>query len=426
MNKFILKSVICCFMTITTTVMAQNNGDKSVTDHPSVHYSEWMVKSEMSRTPHSYLLDFSSKPKWSYAVGIELEAMLDTYLCYGGEDILAYCQEYTDTMLSEDGDILTYRQEDFNLDQVRTGRFILRMNDEVKSNNKLFYAVQTLIRQLNVQPRTRDDGIYWHKKIYAGQVWLDGIFMGLPFRVLAAYINLIKAERKKMYEDAVRQVVATYNRTYDPNTGLNRHAWDETKEVFWADSITGQSSHCWGRAQGWFTMALVEILDVIPEKTRGREKLIKILKQTLDAILRWQDKDSGLWWQVMDCPDREGNYLESTCSCMFAYALMKSGQKGWVDSSYEEAGRKAYENILKRFVEKEPDGTISLTQCCSVAGLGPGINEKVKRVAPEVKEDRRRDGSFNYYISEPIRKNDPKGIGPFIWSSLCYEKSCKN
>jgi len=383
-------------------------------------YSLWMTRSEMQRTPKSYLLDFSNRPKWSYVMGIELESMLDTYLRYGDERILNYCQEYIDTLIRNNGEIRGYRLEEYNLDHVRTGHFVTRMQQLQPDQRKLL-ALRRLMRQLDEQPRTEDDSIFWHKAIYSYQVWLDGIFMGLPFRVLTAPMVRDAAEVAKIQDDAINQVLTTYWRTLDVGTGLNRHAWDETCEMFWADKETGQSRHCWGRAQGWYTMALIELLDALPEHHPRRDELTEVLRKDLTAIVRWQDKRTGVWYQVMDSPGLEGNYLEATCSSMFAYALLKAARKGYVDRSFRKAGQRAYRGIVEQFVRENADGTISLTQCCSVAGLGPGLSDKVLKAAPKVKENRRRDGSAQYYLSEPIRDNDAKGIGPFIWASLEME-----
>ena len=397
------------------------NGNLSLLNAPYAHYSEWLTYSEMKRTPKSYLLDFAKKPRWSYVMGIELESMLDTYLAYGGEDIRKYCQEYTDTMINEAGAIRTYKIEDYNLDQIRTGHFVARMYQNYPEAKNL-KAIQTLMKQLKKQPRTVEDGVFWHKAIYSYQVWLDGIFMGLPFHTMTARDLLKPKQAQKIYDDAVNQISVTYKRTFDPKTGLNRHAWDETKEMFWADKETGLSQHCWGRAQGWYSMALIELLDVLPEDYARRSEVIDLLQKDLDAIIKWQDKETGLWYQVMDSPGREGNYLESTCSSMFAYVLLKAFNKGYLGTKYRDAGVKAYKGIIKHFIRVNPDKTISLTQCCEVAGLGPGVSPKVLKAAPTVKENKRRDGSFGYYISEPIRDNDAKGVGPFIWASLEMEK----
>ncbi len=408
------------------------NGSLSLLEPPYKHYSEWLTYSEMQRVPKSYLLDFSSKPKWSYVMGIELEGMLDTYLRYGGEAIRQYCQEYTDTMIYANGDIRGYNILDYNLDNIRTGHFVTRMYQNYPEAKNL-KAMQTMMKQLQDQPRTIADKVFWHKAIYAYQVWLDGIFMGLPYRVLTAPIttpakDIKKGAVTKIYDDAVNQLKTTYARTLDPKTGLNRHAYDETRKTFWADKETGLSQHCWGRAQGWFTMALIEVLDALPEDYARRSEVIDLLVKDFDAILKWQDKQTGVWYQVMDSPGREGNYLESTCSAMFTYALLKAYRKGYVGEQYRDAGVKAYKGIIKHFIRVNEDKTISLTQCCAVAGLGPAATPEVeaamKKVNPKgsVKENAKRDGSFAYYLSEPIRDNDAKGVGPFIWASLEMEQ----
>ena len=420
-----MKSISLTIMNLLAAVMlmapASMSAKGSKTDPTPRRYSEWLTRSEMKRVPKSFLLDFSDKPKWSYVMGIELEAMLDTYLRYGGDDIKAYCQEYTDTMITPEGNIRGYKLLDYNLDNVRTGHFVTRMYEEFPERKNL-RAINTLMRQLNEQPRT-NEGVYWHKAIYAYQVWLDGIFMGLPFRALTASLLYSPDHAAEIYDDAVEQVKSTYDRTLDPATGLNRHAWDESREMFWSDNTTGLSQHCWGRAQGWYTMALVELLDVLPEDYKRRGEVIDLLTKSFDGILRWQDPATGVWYQVMDAPGREGNYLESTCSSMFAYSLLKAARKGWVsDPRYLEAGKKAYQGIIDRFIKENPDGTISLTDCCAVAGLGPGISPAVLKAAPKVKENKRRDGSYEYYLSEPVRDNDAKGVGPFIWASLEMEQ----
>ena len=414
------------------------NGSLVLQQMPYQHYSEWLTYSEMKRVPKSYLLDFSSKPKWSYVMGIELEGMLDTYLRYGGEDILKYCKEYADTMIYADGNIRGFNILDYNLDNIRTGHFVTRMYQKYPEQKNLL-AMQLMMKQLKEQPRTIADKVFWHKAIYAYQVWLDGIFMGLPFRTLTAPITCKPAKNTKaakakadkeiqaIYDDAVNQLKITYQRTLDPKTELNRHAYDETRKTFWADKETGLSQHCWGRAQGWYTMALVEVLDALPEDYARRGELIDLLKKDFDAILKWQDKKSGVWYQVMDSPKREGNYLESTCSSMFAYALLKAYRKGYVSEKYKDAGIKAYKGIIKNFIKVHPDKTISLTNCCSVAGLGPAVTPEVeaamKKINPKgsVNENTKRDGSYAYYLSEPIRDNDAKGIGPFLWASLEME-----
>ena len=404
------------------------NGSLVLQQKPYKHYSEWLTYSEMKRVPKSYLLDFADKPKWSYVMGIELEGMLDTYLRYGGDDIRRYCQDYTDMMIDAKGDILGYNILDYNLDNLRTGHFVTRMYQKWPEEKNLL-AMQLMMKQMKDQPRTLNDGVFWHKAIYAYQVWLDGIFMGLPFRVLTAPITEGNSKKavNAIYDDAVNQLKVTYQRTLDPKTGLNRHAYDETRHTFWADKETGLSQHCWGRAQGWYTMALIEVLDALPQDYAWRSEVITLLQKDLDAILKWQDRQTGLWYQVMDSPDREGNYLESTCSAMFTYALLKAYRKGYVSEKYRDAGIKAYKGMIRNFIQVHHDKTISLTRCCSVAGLGPAatfeVRAAMRQVNPKgtVNENLKRDGSYEYYLSEPIRANDAKGVGPFLWASLEME-----
>ena len=409
----------------TRNVIFENlfvNGSLALTEMPYKHYSEWMTYSEMKRTPKSYLLDFSTQPKWSYVMGIELEGMLDTYLKYGGEDIKKYCQDYTNQMINEKGEILGYNILDYNLDNIRTGHFVTRMYNLYPEQKNLI-AMQTMMKQLKDQPRTKVDKVFWHKAIYAYQVWLDGIFMGLPFRCLTASTQLKPKEAVKIYDDAVNQLKITYERTLDAKTGLNRHAYDETRNTFWADKETGLSQHCWARAQGWYSMALT-----LPEDYSRRGEVIELLQKDLDAIIKWQDKKTGTWYQVMDSPEREGNYLESTATSMFAYVLLKAYNKGYLGTKYRDAGIKAYKGIINNMIRVNADKTISLTNCCSVAGLGPAATPEViaamKKINPKgsVNENKRRDGGYQYYLSEPIRDNDAKGIGPFIWASLEMEK----
>ena len=384
-------------------------------DQPYKNYSEWLTYSEMKRVPHSYLLDFSSKPKWSYVMGIEMEGMLDTYEHYkeGNNAILDYLKEYPAKMIDEKGNITGYKYEDFNLDNVRTAKFILRMHNlfPTKGTEK---ALKTLFKQLQNQPRTKE-GVYWHKAIYANQVWLDGIFMGLPFYCNYAVQTMKPKKAEKYLNDAVDQMVKTDYRTYDEKTQLWKHAWDETHQQFWANKEDGKSQHCWARALGWYVMAMTECLDAMPENYARRQEVIDLLNKAMKSVVKYQDKKTGVWYDVLDVKS-DKNYLESTASSMFAYVLLKGYRKGYLSEEYLKAGVKAYNGILKQFIKVNADKTISLTRCCAVSGLGPGPGPYVK------KPNYKRDGSFEYYMSEPIRDNDAKGVGPFICASLEMEQ----
>jgi len=378
-------------------------------NYPYKHYSEWMVHSEMQRVPDPTLLDFSKRPKWSYVMGIELESFLDTYLTYGDEEIMTYLKKYPATMIDEKGNITGYKLQDYNLDNVRTARFILRMYN-INPTDKELIALKTLFKQLEKQPRTKA-GPFWHKAIYANQVWLDGIYMGLPFYTMAAPQLKGQKKAKKYYDDALQQIKATFDKTYDAKTDLWKHAWDETHSIFWADKETGLSKHSWARAMGWFVMAMTEVLDVLPDDYAQKEDLKGLLQKAMTSVVKYQDKESGVWYDVLDVKDPR-NYLESTASSMFTYVLLKGVRMGYLPESFLAAGKTAYQGLIDNFIKINADKTISLTNCCSVSGLGPEKNPK-------------RDGTFEYYMSEPIRDNDAKGVGPFVWASLEMEKMNK-
>ena len=233
-------------------------------------------------------------------------------------------------------------------------------------------------------------------------MWLDGLYMGSPF--LAQYA--LENNEPELFDDVAKQVYLIDKYAWDSESELYYHGWDESREQLWSNPETGRSPHAWGRAMGWFAMALVDMLDFFPQDHPKRAEIEKVHKKMADVIVKNQDQ-SGLWWQVLDRPGEEGNYLEGSVSSMFAYFLLKSVNNGLLSDEYKKAGAKGYEAIVDQLIKENDDGTISLTQVCGVAGLGG---------------DPYRDGSYEYYINEVIRDNDPKGVGPFIMASLEYEK----
>ncbi len=388
------------------------NGEKVLEQPPFKRYSEWMAWSEMQRVPNPIHLDFNNaqkrpKGRWNYGIGLELEAIFDCYKAYGDTIFSNYVAKYPGLMVHEDSSVEGYDYDEFNLDNIRPARLLLQYN-RLFPQDKVSKALPVFFKQLENHPRTKE-GVWWHKKIYANQVWLDGIYMGLPFYTLSAQELKGKKQAKKYYDDAVDQVTKTFRRTYDAKTGLWKHAWDETHSMFWADKQTGLSKHTWARAMGWFVMAMTEILDALPQDYARRGEVINILHQAMTAAVKYQDKESGLWYDVMDVTS-DKNYLESTASAMFTYVLLKGSRLGYLpEPEFKAAGVKGYYAILERMIKVNPDQTISLTDCCAVSGLGPDSNPK-------------RDGTFEYYMSEPIRDNDPKGVGPFIWAALEMER----
>ncbi len=364
-------------------------------------WSVRMAKSEMIRCPQSWQLDFQPKLKWDYCHGLELGAILDVYDMYSDKKFFDYALSYADTMTYEDGRIETYNPNELSLDRINTGKFYFRIYEQTK-NEKYKKALDLLRNQFDRQPRTSEGG-FWHKKVYPHQMWLDGIYMGSPFYAEYAFRN----NRPQDYADIIKQFVVIARHTYDPANGLYRHAWDESREQKWADKKTGQSAHCWGRAMGWYAMALVDALDYIPKHEAGRDSMLNILNNVATQIKKYQDKKTGLWYQVIDRSGDKGNYLESSCSTMFVYTLFKAVRMGYIDKSYLQVAEKGYKGILHDFIEVDKQGVVSITRACAVAGLGG---------TPY------RAGDYEYYINEKIRPNDPKAVGPFILSSLEWER----
>ena len=372
------------------------------TDLKTGPMSERMDRSELKRAPEATYLDGQGGDyKWNYTTGLELRSFLAVSRTYDIPEFDAYVRAWYDGVLDEGGEIGgKYDLEKFNLDHICPARTLIGLY-QATPDVRYAMAIETARRQLKNQPRT-EAGAFWHKQAYPYQVWLDGLYMAEPF--YAVYANITHEDA--IFDDVVTQFKVAAEKTYDPATGLYRHAWDESRQMFWADPVTGQSAHCWGRALGWYTMALVEVLPFFPENHPGKAELQGILEGILATRPKSADPETGMWYQVLDSPGREGNYLEATCSAMFTYAYLRSAREGYaVPASVDP--KALYEALVKKFIREDKDGTLNLTDCCAVAGLGGKEN---------------RSGTFEYYINEKIIENDPKGVGPFIWASLEYEK----
>ena len=358
-----------------------------------------MAESEMKQFPEPWTVDFNPKPIWNYTQGLIAQSMLQVWNLTQKETFWNYAKLYADKLIDEKGVISGYKTDEYNIDCMNSGKILFQLWDKT-SDARYKIALVFLRNQLKSQPRTTEGG-FWHKQRYTNQMWLDGLYMGSPFY---AQYAMVFAE-PKIFDDVVNQFVIVHKHTYNAQTGLNYHGWDESKQQQWANKETGCSPNFWGRAEGWYAMAIVDVLDFLPRDHAGRPKLIKILNQVAAGIVKYQDPKTGLWYQVLDQASQEGNYLEATCSSMFAYALLKASRKGYINETYRSAGEKAYKGILTNLIQQNNDGTISLTKCCAVAGLGGNPY---------------RDGSFKYYVNETVRSNDPKGVGPFIMASIEY------
>jgi len=361
-----------------------------------------MADSEMKRNPESWMLDFSDKPKWNYCQGLELQSILQVWQKTGNKKYFDYAESFADTMVNADGTIKTYKLTEYSLDRLNSGKMLFPIY-EATHNQKYKLALDLLRSQINNQPRISNGG-FWHKKIYLHQVWLDGVYMAMPF--LAQYGQLFN--EPALFDDAASQIINAEKDLKDDKTGLLYHGWDESRQQRWADPVTGRSPNFWSRSIGWYMMAMVDVLDYLPENHPQRTEIIRILNDLSTSLEKFRDKKTGMWYQVTDKGGKEGNYVESSGSAMFIYTWVKGAQKGYLPKSFLVKGKKAYIQFVKKFIKTNPDGTISVTDVCSVAGLGG--------------EPRYRDGSYEYYISEPVRDNDAKAVAPFIMVSVLLNK----
>ena len=370
------------------------------------------VQSELQRCPTAAELDgLQGRLKWNYTTGLELKAFLD---CSYMDELLPirdYVRDWYEAIIDSTGAIGGgYKEANYSLDHICPGWTLLKL---VKSypEEKYFKAIEQLYRQLQAQPRNAEGG-FWHKQIYPDQMWLDGLYMAMPFYAEYTRDYVADSLRSAHYEDIVHQFSLAYEHCYDPANGLLRHAWDASHRMFWCDPQTGQSAHAWGRALGWYCMALVEVIDILDQDSRFEDKTLpSILSSVFASLLKVADPETGLWYQVLDCPGREGNYLEATCNAMFAYAMLKGVRLGVLDGVDEKMACQTYEQMVKTFVTVDDAGVVDLNECCAVAGLGG---------------KQMRSGKYDYYVNETIVKNDPKGMGPLIWAMHEYEQYHEN
>ena len=370
------------------------------------------VQSELQRCPTAAELDgLQGRLKWNYTTGLELKAFLD---CSYMDELLPvreYVRDWYEAIIDSTGAIGGgYKEANYSLDHICPGWTLLKL---VKSypEEKYFKAIEQLYRQLQAQPRNAEGG-FWHKQIYPDQMWLDGLYMAMPFYAEYTRDYVADSLRSAHYEDIVHQFSLAYEHCYDPANGLLRHAWDASHRMFWCDPQTGQSAHAWGRALGWYCMALVEVIDILDQDSRFEDKTLpSILSSVFASLLKVADPETGLWYQVIDCPGREGNYLEATCNAMFAYAMLKGVRLGVLDGVDEKMACQTYEQMVKTFVTVDDAGVVDLNECCAVAGLGG---------------KQMRSGKYDYYVNETIVKNDPKGMGPLIWAMHEYEQYHEN
>ncbi len=401
--KFVLIGVIGMLVLIAFNSCSNQQTDESNVESfsgmkisDSLKWSERMALSIMKRHPEAYQIDNRTDMKWDYVHGLVLLSFEKLYKSTGEIKYYDYVKDYADLLIDSTGNIATYKFSNYNIDMINAGKILFDLY-ATNEDPRYLNAMNTLRKQLAEQPRTTVGG-FWHKKRYPNQMWLDGLYMGSPF--YAQYTVIF--EDGKGIDDVANQFIQMNTHARDEATGLLYHGWDESKEMDWANKETGTSPNFWSRAMGWYAMALVDVLDYFPEDHPKRELLIDYLNQLAIALTSVQD-ESGLWYQVTDMGDREGNYLEASGSSMFAYALAKGAKKGYLPATYLDVANKAFDGLTNLLIKVDEDGEIHLTDVCAVAGLGGNPY---------------RDGSYEYYVNERRQDNDPKGTGPFIMAAL--------
>lgn len=396
--------MVLVFITFMGCKEAKQENQESETSKLAISdtlkWSERMALSVMKRNPKAFQIDDKEAPKWDYVHGLVLTGFEELYDKTGNQKYYDYIKDYVDTLIDSTGTIATYKFTNYNIDMIEAGKLLFDLYHTTK-DERYRVAMDTLRKQLEEHPRTSEGG-FWHKKIYPHQMWLDGLYMGAPF--YARYT--VEFENGKNLDDVAKQFDLIQKYSVDKKTGLLYHGWDESKAMDWANKETGTSPNFWSRSLGWYAMALVDVLDYFPKEHPKQHELVKYLNQLAEALTKFQH-ESGIWYQVTDMGGREGNYLESTGTSMFAYALAKGVNKGYLPSEYLQVANKAFDGLTRDLIVVADDGEITITQACAVAGLGGNPY---------------RDGSYDYYVNERKKDNDPKATGPFILAALELDK----
>ncbi|MBS1524257.1 MAG: glycoside hydrolase family 88 protein [Bacteroidetes bacterium] len=359
------------------------------------------LSERMASTAMKLWKDSASAVRWSYEQGVVLEGITNVWKQTADKKYFDYVHHYINALVADDGSIKGYKKDIYSLDNILCGRSVLMLYN-VLEKEKYYKAALTLRDQLKHQPRIAGGG-FWHKKRYGVQMWLDGLYLAEPFYAGYAYAFHEDTD----FNDIANQFILVENHMRDPKTGLLYHGWDESREERFANQQTGLSPNFWARADGWYAMALVDVLDKFPADNPKREKLVAILNRLASSIKKYQDPKSGLWYQIMDKANAPGNYPAASASCIFVYALTKGVREGYLPASYLRVAKKGYSGIVKKFVRFGADGQVNLKGTVAVGGLGGRPY---------------RDGSYKYYLGEKVEQNDPKGVGAFILASVEIER----
>jgi unsaturated rhamnogalacturonyl hydrolase len=389
----LLMPILSLFMIVSSCKPESNNIASS--DNDELLWSVKMANSIMQLHDSLIYFDGPEKIKWQYDVA--MLAMTIDKLGEIDQKYSDYMETYFNYFIESDGSVKHYNIKEYNIDRINPAKSLFTLYKRT-GKEKYNKAIHQFVTQMEQHPKTKSGG-YWHKNIYPNQMWLDGIYMGSPF--LAQYAK--EYNQPQWFDEVAHQVFLIYEKTLDPETGLLYHAWDESREQRWSNPKTGQSPHFWSRAIGWYLMAIVDILDFLPENHSSREKMIKILNDEIDALLKVADPATGLWFQVLDHGGRTGNYIEASGSCMYTYAMAKAANKGYIDAKYKTTANQKFNAIVKHLITTDENNNYVLMNVCGGCGLGGNPY---------------RDGSYKYYITEKIVLNDSKGVAPFILAAI--------
>ena len=344
------------------------------------------------------------KRYWNYEDGCVLKGCADLYRAAGDERCRAYVLDYLARFVEPDGTIPNYQMDGYSIDSINCGKVLFFALDET-GDERYRRAADFHARRLEGHPRCAC-GNFWHKEIYPDQIWLDGLYMAQPFR--AEYDARFGGGRDAA--DIAGQFKNVRKYLYVPEKGLYVHACDMARKQPWADPETGKSPNFWLRSMGWYLMALIDCLELMDRQLYEHWRALRdLFVEAIDGIARWRDPETGLYFQVIDRADVEGNYIETSGSAMVLYAMLKGVRLGLLDGEkYLRDARRAFETLTALKLRRGADGLWHLNDICKVAGLGPG---------------EKRDGSVAYYLSEPRVADDAKGVGPWMMALAEYRRA---
>ncbi|MEZ4906464.1 MAG: glycoside hydrolase family 88 protein [Saprospiraceae bacterium] len=383
--------------------MAENMANTVMMEYPdSLVVKKYAHLKNLDKISEKELEKDKNRPaKWNYEIGVVLTGIQRLWEATGNPEYLNYMKKILDHFIDENGNIKTYNIEDFNIDNIPTGRQLLTLY-KVYRDKKYLKAAEKLKYQIDFQPRTKEGG-FWHKLRYPYQMWLDGLYMGQPFR--AEYMTLVNDNSE--WDDIANQLIWMAKGAKDDKTGLMYHAFDESKIQRWANPITGQSSEFWSRGIGWYMMALADVLEIFPDNNPKKQQLIKIFNNLSNSLLAFQDPESKVWWQVTNKGNQKDNYTESSGSSMFVAAMLKGIRLGYLPETILPKVMEGYRGLIKEFISVDAEGIYHLNRAVAGAGLGGSPY---------------RDGSYEYYVKEGKRDDDLKAIGPFIQAAIEYDR----